>query len=256
MINDGFLKKYQKLQLGVVLDDLIYLNFAVIGYSKTDTATYWNNALVEKVPTNDQLKEIEQVFARVDRRPTLYFDKTKEDIKKSLEIHDYHKDHEDAWLFWQNGTAVEDRFDNVRKVESEKDLELFSKIFDVCYQDNDPQNPYGNQREYLPSLKNAWLNNHFNKLDYFIIYNGKAPVGVGSLTYQEGIGYISNIGSIPAVRGKGFGKAITLFCMQQSIAKGNKVHVLATEEGEYPFEFYKRLGFEHIFSAVGYTKVK
>lgn len=92
------------------------------------------------------------------------------------------------------------------------------------------------------------------RIEYFMVYKGNKPVAVSTLTNYGDIGYISNVGSIREVRGEGFGKAATLFCVKESIKHGNKEHCLATEEGAYPNEFYKRIGFATRFTAIGYTK--
>jgi len=75
-----------------------------------------------------------------------------------------------------------------------------------------------------------------------------------TLTNHDGIGYISNVGSLRKVRGEGFGKIASLYPVSQSIKNGNLEHCLATEEGTYPNEFYKRIGFETRFTAVCYVK--
>ena len=93
-----------------------------------------------------------------------------------------------------------------------------------------------------------------NRLQYFVVFKGSEPVAVSTLTNFENIGYISNVGSLEKVRGEGFGKAATLFCVQESIKNGNDIHCLATEEGHYPNEFYKRIGFESRFNAIGMSK--
>jgi len=80
------------------------------------------------------------------------------------------------------------------------------------------------------------------------------PCAVATLTNFDGLGYISNVGSLKKVRGKGFGKIATLYCVAKSIKNNNQEHCLATEEGAYPNEFYKRIGFVTRFTACGYTK--
>lgn len=143
-------------------------------------------------------------------------------------------------------------------MENKQDLELFLKTFNNCYKKDDPQNPYGEVGSYLDSSKKAWIaNSSSNKLEYFIIYNeSQKPVAVSALTNYKGIGYISNVGSLQSVRGQGFGKLATFYCIYKSKLNGNKIHCLATEEGHYPYEFYKRLGFKDKFSAVYYQKYR
>jgi hypothetical protein len=145
MKTDDFLRRYQKLQLSIVYDELIDLGYALIGYSASDPITFWNNAFVTN-PLNDrQIATVEATFDTIDRTPSFYFDKSQQSIADNLTRHGYKKNYEDNWLFWPHKQVMVDA-DLVRKVESEDDLTLFIQTFDQCYQDNDPQNPYGNQR--------------------------------------------------------------------------------------------------------------
>ena len=73
-------------------------------------------------------------------------------------------------------------------------------------------------------------------------------------TNYQGIGYISNVGSLKDVRGQGYGKNVTLYAVEQSEVHGNTINCLATEEGAYPNEFYKRLGYKTRFTAIYFTK--
>lgn len=86
-----------------------------------------------------------------------------------------------------------------------------------------------------------------------MVYKDSRPVAFSALTNYESIGYISNAGSLKEVRGQGFGKLATLYCIDQSKKRGNTEHCLATEEGTYANKFYKRLGFKTLFTAVGYV---
>ena len=127
--------------------------------------------------------------------------------------------------------------------------------FNACYKKDDPQNPYGELGDYLNVARKVWSKyKRTNRLQYFVVFKGSEPVAVSTLTNFENIGYISNVGSLEKVRGEGFGKAATLFCVQESIKNGNDIHCLATEEGHYPNEFYKRIGFESRFNAIGMSK--
>ena len=93
-----------------------------------------------------------------------------------------------------------------------------------------------------------------NRIEYFTIFSEDKPVGVSTLTNFKQIGYISNVGSLRKVRGQGFGKLATLYCVDLSKKRGNKYHCLATEDGTYPHEFYQHIGFVKNFSAACYLK--
>lgn len=257
MTNYDFLKKYQELQYSVMFDELIKLDFASIGWSKTDKSSFWNLALVNRLLDISEIEKIEETLNSVDRRSTLYFENRMDLmlLVQFLKERGYTEGYEDSWQFYKGWDIDENKFELVKKVESVEMLGVYLKTFDLCYQEGDPQNPYGRLGECLKVAEEAWhKHNKTGRLEYFIVYKDSKPVAVSSLTNFEGIGYISNVGSLREVRGEGFGKLATLYCVSQSIKNGNQEHCLATEEGEYPNEFYKRIGFETKFTAVGYTK--
>jgi len=101
----------------------------------------------------------------------------------------------------------------------------------------------------------VWHRHHATgRIEYFTVFAGNEPVAVSTLANFKQIGYISNVGSLRKVRGQGFGKLATLYCVDLSKKRGNYYHCLATEDGTYPHEFYQRIGFVKKFSAACYLK--
>lgn len=255
--NFSFLQKYQQLQNFIMYDELIDLGYAVIGYSYTDSSTFWNNALTDQVLNDEEITKIEERFKLLGRKSTFFFehsDKLKK-LTEKLELKQYKKGYEDCWQFWQGEEIDKKHFDLIKKVSTSEELEIFLEVFNNCYQKDDPQNPYGELGNYLKAAKYAWDRHHqTDRIEYFIVYKDSKPVSVSTLTNFKGIGYISNVGSLREVRGEGFGKAATLYCVSKSMNNGNTEHCLATEEGHYPNLFYQRIGFAPRFVAFGYTK--
>lgn len=137
----------------------------------------------------------------------------------------YNHSFEDCWLFHSGEKINPDRFKQVKKVSTEKELDIFLKTFDACFQKEDPQNPYGELGDYLKMAEKVWYrHNTTNRIEYFTIYSGDEPVGVSTLTNFKQIGYISNVGSLRKVRGQGFGKLATLYGVDLSKKRGNKYH--------------------------------
>lgn len=257
MTNFKFLQKYQRLQNGVMYDEIKDFSFAQVGYCRGDDSSFWNLALVDKLLAEEELLKIEKYLISLNRKPAVYFENRQElkGLVTFLESKNYQWDYADSWMFYTGDPIDTSRFDQVKKVETEIELKVFLKTFDNCHQENDPQNPYGTLGDYLEVAKKSWEKHHStNRLEYFMVYKEEKPVAVGTLNNFEGIGYISNVASLREVRGEGFGKLSTLFLVEQSKKNGNTEHVLAIEEGHYPNEFYKRIGFETRFIATGYTK--
>ena len=257
MKNSLFLDYYMHLQYQVMYQKLIDLGFASIGYCEKYDSSVFNLALVDKELTERELSSIEIEFEKLNRKSSIYFE-NKDDLgslKDFLEAKRYKRNWEDNWMFFDNKNIDKSNFAKIRKVENNNDLNIYLDTFNKCYQKDDPQNPYGELGDYIEVAKKSWGKLHeSNKVEYFTVFKDNEPVAVSTLTNFAGIGYISNVGSLKKVRGEGFGKLATLFCVEKSKENGNLEHCLATEEGQYPNEFYKRIGFATRFTAVGYVK--
>ena len=257
MTNTEFLKKYQRLQYGIMFDELIDFDDATLGISSIDKTSFWNYCLLHKNIDQEKLVVIEDKMKTLDRNPVMYFENSEafSETISLLENNQYEKDYEDSWMFWTNQEISKERFSQIKKVTNEEEIKIYLKTFDACFQNDDPQNPYGELGDYLKVAEKSWYDHHASdELEYFIAYKDDAPVAVATLTSCDDLGYISNVGSLREVRGEGFGKLVTLYCVEASKDRGNTTHFLATEEKNYPNEFYKRIGFETRFSAVAYAK--
>lgn len=257
MKNNVFLDYYMHLQYQVMYQKLVDLGFASIGYCEKYDSPVFNLSLVNNVLTDDEIALLEEEMGKQNRKPSIYFEtrSSLNELVSALERKQYKKNWEDSWMFFTGNKVNQDGFFNVRKVENMSDLEIYLDTFDKCYQKDDPQNPYGELGDYIDVARKSWEKLHdSNKIEYFTVYKNNTPVAVSTLTNFAGIGYISNVGSLRNVRGEGFGKLATLFCVNKSKENGNTEHCLATEEDQYPNEFYKRIGFVTRFTAVGYVK--
>jgi len=204
-----------------------------------------------------QLAEAEELFESKNRQSTFHFQQTSrlDQLKSFFQARKHQQSFEDCWMFHDGKNIDRSKFNQVKKVESEEDLLVFLETMNLCFQKGDPQNPYGELGAYLTVAREGWLKHHgTDRLQYFLVYKQDQPVAVASLTTFKKLGYISNVGSLQSVRGQGFGKLATLFCVDQSIRNENTYHFLGTEEGNYPYEFYKRLGFVNRFRAIGLSK--
>ncbi len=258
MTNYEFLKKWQELQYKISFDQIIDLKFATISYDKAESSNFSNFALVDQLLSNDQIKEVEDLFISRDRKPSIFFENRSdlENLKEKLTEMSYRKSFEDSWMFYISTTPDLDSFRSVKKVENNEDLEIFLDVFDRSYVVDDPKNPYGDVKNFIPSARKSWKEfGSSNRIEYFIVYNNGKPGAVSALNSFGNIGYISCVGSLPEFRGLGLGKTATLYSVKESMENGNSIHCLATEEGTYPNEFYKRIGFETKFRAINMIKL-
>jgi hypothetical protein len=234
--------------------------FGRILFSQSEQSPFWNYALVDKVLNEKELMGIEENLTSRYRKPMIYFESRPELVilKEHLLARGYSLFSEDSWMFYENTwpLAVDtNTFSSVRRVESEAELKVWIETMDKSYVVNDPQNPYGPIGTYAALAERAWKANHKEGVfDYFIAFKDDKPVAVATLTQKGALGYISNVGSLPEVRGEGYGKLITLFCVNESLLAKNTDTFLATEEGTYPNVFYKKIGFKTRFTGPGFVK--
>ena len=260
MVDADFLDIYLNLQHGIIFDKLLNVlsRDVTITFCQPDEATYWNFARVKRGLTEHEVTKLEQKFIELKRTPSVYFENKKDFsyFEGLLQRKGYKKSYEDSWMFYEKDSVQLPDDYQVITVSNEKELLLFLDILNTCYQKNDPQNPYGElSKGILKITSDAWYKYHqTQRVEYFIFYHHNSPVSVSSLIYYKDYGYIWDLGSLPSVRGKGFGKLATLYSVKKSIEKGNKYHFLATETGHYPNNFYQRIGFRTKFTAIDYFK--
>ncbi len=241
-----------------MFEKIVDLKFASLVFCKGDKTMYWNWALVNSVIQREEINTIEKEMEKIQRNPVIYFESRPDMNMLMNELVDrgYKKAYADSWMFYSNDKPVETKPYRAKKVENKNSLQEFLHTFNMCYQKDDPQNPYGELGDYIKQSEIAW-HEHDGKgrMEYYIAYDNKDfPVAVATLICHGGIGYIANVGSLKSVRGKGFGKFITLHCVKESKKAGNIIHCLATEDGTYPNEFYKRIGFQTKFIGIAYKK--
>ncbi len=205
MTNAEFLKKFLKLQFQIGYDRLYEIGNSKIVYSETDYSIYSNYAYLDEVISKDNLTKIEDLFKTLKRTSTIYF----EDINKLdlllrlLNSNKFTQKSEDSWMFHSAENIDESRFDEIKIVKTAEELEIFLRTFDRSYQVNDPQNPYGDVKSFIPSCRNAWFKfGSTNRLKYYLAYKNEEPVATSILNSLDCIGYISAVGSLKNVEVK------------------------------------------------------
>lgn len=256
MQHSDFLKQYYYLQKDIMFTSLEQKPYGLLATSSEDNHPFWNNAYSETEIDAPTLQSIQSDLQNIGRQPSIYFELEGNDTKiKLLEQQGYLRQTTEAWMFYEHTYLDTSSFNNVKKVETIQELEKYLQTFNACYRIDDPNNPYGELGSYLKATENAWHRcAKDGKLEYYLVVIDNTPVAVSALTTHQKIGYISNVGSLTTVRGKGYGKTATFYAIYQSIKKGNRFHCLTTEIETNPNQFYKNLGMTTKFLTACYTK--
>jgi len=201
-------------------DVLINLDFASVCVSRNNDSPFWNYSIPSKSLQKPEIEIVEKEMKKYNREPAFYFEKSKETevLEKCLKESNYACSWKESWFFYTKKVESQNNFQLIKTVESDEDFAVFLDTLDQSYQDNDPQNPYGSTgKEYLESTKRSWDQHSCGDLiKHFILFADDKPVACCSLTSLNNLGYISNLGTIKKYRGRGYGKALSLFSVYNS----------------------------------------
>jgi ribosomal protein S18 acetylase RimI-like enzyme len=81
------------------------------------------------------------------------------------------------------------------------------------------------------------------------------PVSCCRLLVHDGIGQVEDVGTLPAARDRGLGRAVTLAAARASVADGNELTYLGALADDWPRLMYNRLGFDEIGENVAFKRL-
>lgn len=162
---------------------------------------------------------------------------------------------------WQ----IYDDFDNLEnvktncslsvKLEKTIDMKLYSEEMIKAYQTGDKDDPYGDldsvYKEVYENYKK--VQNEYIEEFYFAKVNDEI-VGVTSGVWDNEIYGIYGLAVKKECRSKGIGKEIIKQQLQMCKDKRLKLAFLQTEEGYYPADTYRKLGFKDVCIEYYYIK--
>lgn len=162
---------------------------------------------------------------------------------------------------WQISDNFEE-LDNIKtncslnvKLEKTTDMKLYSEEMIKAYQTGDKDDPYGDldsiYKEVYENYKKQ--ENEYTDEFYFAKVNDEI-VGITSGVYDNEIYGIYGLAVKKAFRCKGIGKEIIKQQLQMCKDKKLKLAFLQTEEGYYPADTYRKLGFKDVCTEYYYIK--
>ena len=141
------------------------------------------------------------------------------------------------------------------KLEKTIDMKLYSEEMIKAYQTGDEDDPYGDlDSVYKEIYKNyKKQENKYTDEFYFAKVNNEI-VGITSCVYDKEIYGIYGLAVKKDFRRKGIGKEIIKQQLQMCKDKKLKLAFLQTEEGYYPADTYRKLGFKDVCIEYYYIK--
>lgn len=166
----------------------------------------------------------------------------------------------EVWQIFDNFEELDDIKTNCDlnvKLEKTRDMQLYSEEMIKAYQTGDTDDPYGNldsiYKEVYENYKN--LEKDYTDEFYFAKVNDEI-VGITTGVYDNEIYSIYGLAVKKNFRCKGIGKEIIKQQLQMCKDKKLKLAFLQTEEGYYPADTYRKLGFKDVCTEYYYIKRK
>lgn len=164
----------------------------------------------------------------------------------------------EVWQIFDNFEELDEIKTNCSlnvKLEKTTDMKLCSEEMIKAYQTGDKDDPYGNldsaYKEVYENYKT--LNNEYTYEFYLIKVDDKI-VGITSGVYDKEIYGIYSLAIKKEFRRKGIGKETIKQQLQICKDKNLKLAFLQTENGYYPADTYRKLGFKDVCAEYYYIK--
>lgn len=164
----------------------------------------------------------------------------------------------EVWQIFDNFEEIDNVNTNCSlnvKLEKTTDMKLYSEEMIKAYQTGDEEDPYGDlDSVYKEIYKNyKKQENEYTDEFYFAKVNNEI-VGITSGVYDNEIYGIYGLAVKKDFRRKGIGKEIIKQQLQMCKDKKLKLAFLQTEEGYYPADTYRKLGFKDVCIEYYYIK--
>jgi ribosomal protein S18 acetylase RimI-like enzyme len=256
---------HHKNQLGQYFSQIDRIEGATVLSSDTIKDWYWNYAT--QIDTTDfQIRgiidSITDYYSQKQRTPCIYVAPSTNppSIFQELEEKGFFPAMKDAWM------VLEPTKNNIRRssdvailrVEDEKELEIFIKIFYEAYGGASRDEPYGR----LPPGYGEALRHSFHHpsqdvtVNHFIGFMNTIPVGISTLIFSDGIAGMYNVGTSLQFRYQGVGTCMIHHAITEGRHHNNSVIYLLTEADSYAEKFYHHIGFRTLFIGIGYVLKK
>lgn len=255
-------KKHYEFQNGCYFSDSKKIEGAVLLWNDRIKDSFWNYATrinVEEKQLQELIKKIIDFFKEKNRQPAIYvtpftMPRNAADILKRFGFASKYKD---SWMFYEKPEPkimLPDNF-SINEVKTKEEMKTFVDIFHQAYGGASPEEPYGAlPKEYGECLLDSFVKPQKGKaiIHYLGFFDSK-PVSIATLIYSGKLGCIYNVGTIPSYRGRGFGVAISLNAVADSIRNNAKIVFLQTEQGSFNENYYTNLGFSTKFICEGFV---
>lgn len=247
-------KFYLDFAVGVYIDErIIYPKYSIL-YSNHINSMDCNFALDLNANSKEEFEEIylniKANMGKISRKPTVAILPIQEYLycNRNEIFRDFKIVSEEVW-------QVLDNFKNVDNIETNCDLDItlelvsdYKKFAEELMESfkGDENDPYGElEPGYIDVLNNYENNNNRFIKEFYFVKNENNILGVTANVYDENFFGIHSLAIKKDYRAKGIGKEVLKQQLKMCRDK-NKIAFIQTEEGFYPAELYRKIGFRDV----------
>lgn len=253
---------HYEFQIGCYFSNSRNIEGASLFWNDKIRDSFWNYAT--KINANESsleelIKRIIAFFRAKNRQPTIYFTPfTKpRSLPEILKKFGFVPKYKDAWMFYEQSEpniTIPQGF-TIKQVKTIDEMKTFVNIFHQAYGGSSSEEPYGAlPKEYGECLLDSFLKPQKGKIvvNYLGFLDSK-PISIATLIYSGNFGCVYNVGTVPTYRGRGFGAALSLNAVADSIKNNANIVFLQTEQGSFNEKYYTNLGFYTKFICEGFV---
>jgi ribosomal protein S18 acetylase RimI-like enzyme len=91
---------------------------------------------------------------------------------------------------------------------------------------------------------------------WFVIHEGDEPAGHLIVYSDDGLAQIEDVGVLDRFRGRGLARRLIEHALQVVADEGHDTVFITAETNDWPHQFYRRLGFEHVEDRADFLLIK
>lgn len=199
------------------------------------SAPMWNHSMWLDGQLPQFIEEVEAWHDKQARRPVLYV----AEAGQPLRVEGYEPFDRETWMVRDVG--MEESASDFR-IEPATDLAEYAKIFREAFSIRSSGYEEALKRESAGQI-------------HLVARDGAGAVAVGTVAFEAELACIYNVGTLPAARGRGAGRAMMEALVAAAREEGCRWVFLQVESGSKAERLYSKLGFEPVFTRLGYHKM-
>jgi amino acid adenylation domain-containing protein len=199
-------------------------------------APMWNQSMWLDGALETFVAKAEQWHQEHERRPVVYAFES----EQALGIEGFEQFDREAWM--ARDVQLSEAAARDFTVEAVSDLKEFAPIFRAAFNATKDYDALLAREPRDPSQR------------HFIAKAGAEAVAVGTVIVEGKLACIYNVGTTPEARGRGAGRAMMEALIQAAREEGCRWVFLQVEANSAAQRLYAKLGFETLFSRVGFRK--